>query len=60
MKYIKEYKLECIRKRQAGEYIELPPEFKKRRSFMNNRTGEYETIAEILPDLSDYHEFFVN
>jgi hypothetical protein len=44
--------------RLLKEYV---PSFDRNRlSFMNNRTGEYETIAEILPDLSDYHECFVN
>gem|GEM_PF-5847050 len=44
--------------RLLKEYV---PSFDRNRlSFMNNRTGEYETIGEILPDLSDYHECFVN
>lgn len=43
--------------RLLKEYI---PSFDRNRlSFMNNRTGEYETIVQILPDLDDYHEFFV-
>ena len=33
MKYTKEFKLECIRKRKAGEYIETPPGFKERDNF---------------------------
>ncbi len=28
MKYTKEFKLECIRKRKAKEYIETPPGFR--------------------------------
>ncbi len=35
MKYSKEFKLECIRKRKAGEYIETPPNFRDRDNFMN-------------------------
>ena len=43
--------------RLLKEYV---PSFDRNRlAFRNNRTGEYDTIAEILPDLDDYHEFFV-
>ena len=35
MKYSKEFKLECIRKRKAGEYIEAPLNFRDRDNFMN-------------------------
>ena len=34
MKYSKEFKLECVRKRKNGIYIETPPGFKKRDNFM--------------------------
>jgi len=34
MKYTKEFKLECIRKRKAKEYIETPPGFKRRNHFI--------------------------
>ena len=34
MKYTKEFKLECIRKRKEGIYIETPPGFKVRDYFM--------------------------
>ena len=33
MKYSKEFKLECIRKRKEGIYIETPPGCKKRHNF---------------------------
>ncbi len=35
MKYSKEFKLECIRKRKEGIYIETPPGFKERDGFLN-------------------------
>ena len=34
MKYTKEFKLECIRKRKSGEYIETPPTIRKRIPFI--------------------------
>ena len=49
MKYTKEYKLECIRKLQAGEYIKLPPWTKQRKSFIEQvRKWEriYKTLGE--------------
>ena len=49
MKYTKEFKLECIRKRQAGEYIKLPPGTKKRKSFIiqvRNWERIYEALGE--------------
>ena len=33
MKYSKEFKLECVRKRKEGIYIETPPGCKKRHNF---------------------------
>ena len=35
MKYSKEFKLECIRKRKDGIYIETPPGYKDRDCFLN-------------------------
>ena len=35
MKYSKEFKLECIRKRKDGIYIESPPGYKDRDCFLN-------------------------
>ena len=35
MKYSKEFKLECIRKRKEGVYIQTPPGFKNRDRFMS-------------------------
>ncbi len=35
MRYSKEFKLECIRKRKEGVYIETPPGSKERRCFLN-------------------------
>ena len=34
MKYTKEFKLECIRKRKEGIYIETPLGFKRRDNFL--------------------------
>ena len=49
MKYSKEFKLECIRKRKEGVYIETPPGFKERRCFLNQvrRWSEiYDSLGE--------------
>ena len=35
MKYSKEFKLECIRKRKEGIYIKTPPGFRERDCFLN-------------------------
>lgn len=44
--------------REVKEYV---PSFDRTRlSFLNNRTGEFEPIVNILPDLDDYGESFVN
>ena len=50
MKYTKEFKLECIRKRKSGEYIETPPTIRKRIPFIKQvRKWEriYDSIGEI-------------
>lgn len=49
MKYTKEFKLECIRKRKAGEYIETPPGSKERDNFIRQiRNWEkiYDSLGE--------------
>ncbi len=54
MKYTKEFKLECIRKRQAGEYIEQPPGSKKRKVFIN-QVRKWERIYESLGEAGLEH-----
>ena len=49
MKYSKEFKLECVRKRKEGIYIETPPGFKSRDCFLNqirNWAHIYESLGE--------------
>ena len=49
MKYTKEFKLECIRKRKEGVYIETPPGFKSRDNFIRqvrNWATTYESLGE--------------
>ena len=47
MKYSKEFKLECIRKRKSGTYIETPPGFKKRKIF-TDQVRKWERIYDSL------------
>lgn len=54
MKYTKEFKLECIRKRKEGIYIEIPPGFKDRDCFMN-RVREWSKIFESLGEAGLEH-----
>ena len=50
MKYTKEFKLECIRKRKEGIYIETPPGFKVRDSFIGQVrkwSRIYDSLGEV-------------
>jgi len=49
MKHSKEFKLECIRKRKEGTYIQTPPGFKDRDHFMaqiRNWSRIYDFLGE--------------
>ena len=49
MKYSKEFKLECIRKRKEGIYIATPPGFRERDCFLNqvrDWTRIYDSLGE--------------
>ena len=54
MKYSKEFKLECIRKRKEGVYIETPPGFKERRYFLN-QVRRWSTIYDSLGEAGLEH-----
>jgi len=54
MKYSKEFKLECVRKRKNGIYIETPPGFKKRDNFMRE-IRKWSTIYDSLGEAGLEH-----
>ncbi len=54
MKYTKEYKLECIRKKKKGEYIETPPQIKKRKQF-RAQVRQWERIYDSLGEAGLEH-----
>lgn len=54
MKYTKEFKLECIRKRKDGIYIETPPWFKHRDHFIG-QIRKWERIYQSLGEAGLEH-----
>lgn len=54
MKYTKEFKLECIRKKKMGEYIATPAGFKKRESF-SSQVRKWERIYDSLGEVGLEH-----
>lgn len=54
MKYTKEFKLECIRKRKEGIHIQTPPGFKDRGRFMD-QVRKWERIYESLGEAGLEH-----
>ena len=54
MKYTKEFKLECVQKLKAGDHIEIPSGFKKRKNFIE-QVRKWEIMFDSLGEAGLEH-----